>query len=113
MDTKRHNDLLSASRERTPSRLAPGECMSRRELAEAVNAWLWETTRQRYDRARVRAQQQDVDEAADLARESLAIAVYTGSEASIRRIRRLRPELARWDGARSVRALDEQLEGLR
>ena len=30
-----------------PSRLAPGECMSRGELAEAVNAWLWETTRQR------------------------------------------------------------------
>ncbi len=23
--------------------------MSRRELAEAVNAWLWETTRQRYE----------------------------------------------------------------
>lgn len=32
-----------------PSRLAPGDCMSRRELAEAVNAWLREATCQRYE----------------------------------------------------------------
>jgi hypothetical protein len=43
------NRLLRAARERTMSRRAPGECMSRSELAEAVCAWLWETTQQRYD----------------------------------------------------------------
>ena len=43
------NYHLRGARERTPSRDAPGECMSRRELSEAVNAWLWETTQKRYD----------------------------------------------------------------
>jgi len=38
------NDDLRCARERTPSRLYAGEAMSRRELAEAVNAWLWATT---------------------------------------------------------------------
>ncbi|MFD9703860.1 hypothetical protein [Lentzea sp. NPDC059081] len=43
------NNLLRAARERTPSRVAPGEPMSRRELAEAVNRWLWVTTAERYE----------------------------------------------------------------
>jgi hypothetical protein len=43
------NGLLRAARERTPSRRAPGEFMSRAELAEAVCAWLWETTQIKYD----------------------------------------------------------------
>lgn len=43
------NHLLRAARERTPSHVAPGEPMSRRELAEAVNAWLWRTTGRRYE----------------------------------------------------------------
>jgi hypothetical protein len=43
------NDLLRSARERTPSRRAPGEYMSRVELAETVCAWLWETTEVRYE----------------------------------------------------------------
>jgi hypothetical protein len=43
------NGLLRAARERTPSQRAPGEFMSRAELAEAVCAWLWETTQIKYD----------------------------------------------------------------
>jgi hypothetical protein len=43
------NDRLRAARERTPSRRAPGTPMSRTELAEAVCAWLWDTTKTRYD----------------------------------------------------------------
>ncbi|TDC23862.1 hypothetical protein [Kribbella albertanoniae] len=43
------NDLLRSARERTPSRRAPGERMSRVELADAVCAWLWETTEVRYE----------------------------------------------------------------
>ena len=43
------NALLRAAREATESTVAPGEGMSRRELAEAVNAYLWQTTGQRYD----------------------------------------------------------------
>jgi hypothetical protein len=43
------NNLLRAARERTLSRRAPGECMGRSELAEAVCAWLWETTQTRYE----------------------------------------------------------------
>lgn len=43
------NRQLRAARERTPSRRAPGNCMSRSELADAVCAWLWETTKVRYD----------------------------------------------------------------
>lgn len=43
------NELLRAARERTPSRLAPGEQMSRAELAEAVCTWLWETTETKYE----------------------------------------------------------------
>lgn len=43
------NDLLRAARERLPSRRVPGEPMTRAELAEAINAWLWDTTRKRFD----------------------------------------------------------------
>lgn len=38
------NRLLRAARERVPSPSAPGEHASRAEVAEAVNAWLWEAT---------------------------------------------------------------------
>ena len=40
---------LRARREGMPSRIAPGEEMGRAELAEAVNRYLWETTRKRYE----------------------------------------------------------------
>ncbi|MDX3000860.1 hypothetical protein PWY87_04190 [Kribbella solani] len=43
------NELLRAARERTPSRIAPGEQMTRAELADAVCAWLWETTETKYE----------------------------------------------------------------
>ncbi|MFG1815713.1 hypothetical protein ACGFIF_18245 [Kribbella sp. NPDC049174] len=43
------NELLRAARERTASRRAPGEQMSRAELAEAVCSWLWETTETKYE----------------------------------------------------------------
>jgi hypothetical protein len=43
------NEALRAARERTPSRLVPGECLSRSELAEAVNAYLWAGTGHRYE----------------------------------------------------------------
>ncbi|WP_238164256.1 hypothetical protein [Kribbella pittospori] len=43
------NELLRTARERTPSRRAPGEQMSRAELAEAVCGWLWETTETKYE----------------------------------------------------------------
>ncbi|GAB2790822.1 hypothetical protein [Amycolatopsis magusensis] len=42
------NRLLRAARERLPSPGAPGEHASRSEVAEAVNAWLWETTGKRH-----------------------------------------------------------------
>ena len=42
------NERLRAAREATPSRIAPGEGMSRGELAEAVNRYLWESTQRRY-----------------------------------------------------------------
>ncbi|GAB2865344.1 hypothetical protein [Lentzea nigeriaca] len=42
------NSLLRAVREATASRQVAGARMSRRELAEAACAWLWETTRKRY-----------------------------------------------------------------
>src|SRR5699024_5000829 len=42
------NVTLKAQRERTPSRIAPGEPMSRAELAEAVNHYLWKSTGRRY-----------------------------------------------------------------
>jgi tetratricopeptide (TPR) repeat protein len=38
------NDRFRAARERTPSARLQGECLSRRELAQAVNAWLFATT---------------------------------------------------------------------
>jgi hypothetical protein len=41
------NDLLRQRREAMPSRVRPGEPMTRVELAEAVNALVWETTGQR------------------------------------------------------------------
>lgn len=43
------NGLLRAARERMPSRVVPGECLSRTELAAAVNLWLWRTTGVRYE----------------------------------------------------------------
>lgn len=43
------NNLLRSARERTPSHIAPGDCMSRCELAEAVNAYLWKATGKRYE----------------------------------------------------------------
>ena len=39
------NQLLRAARERTPSRQVPGEWLSRREVAEAVNMWIYENTK--------------------------------------------------------------------
>ncbi|MGH3565548.1 MAG: hypothetical protein ACRDRH_05860 [Pseudonocardia sp.] len=42
------NRLLRDARERLRSRRAPGERLSRAELAEQVNAWLWEHTEQRF-----------------------------------------------------------------
>jgi hypothetical protein len=44
-----HNAALRAARERLPSRIAPGEPMTRAELAEAVNAWLWANTGRRFE----------------------------------------------------------------
>ncbi|CRK61809.1 Tetratricopeptide TPR_4 [Alloactinosynnema sp. L-07] len=43
------NESLRAARERLPSRRVPGEAMGRAELAEAVNARLWNTTGKRFD----------------------------------------------------------------
>ena len=43
------NRKLRVRREGMPSRIAPGEGMGRAELAEAVNRYLWETTRKRYE----------------------------------------------------------------
>ena len=43
------NELLRTARERTPSRRAPGEHLSRAELAEAVCAWVWDTTEVKYE----------------------------------------------------------------
>jgi hypothetical protein len=39
------NHLLRVARERTPSRQVPGEWLSRREVAEAVNVWIYENTK--------------------------------------------------------------------
>ena len=61
------------------------------------------------DLARMRARQQDAEEATGLAGEALEIAVETGSTAGVQRVRRFRPELAQWNGTRAVTALDEQL----
>ncbi len=36
------NKLLRAARERTASLAYPDVCLSRQELAELVNAWVWE-----------------------------------------------------------------------
>ena len=36
------NDLLRAARQRTASLMSPDVCLSRQELAELVNAWVWE-----------------------------------------------------------------------
>lgn len=44
----RPNVQLRARRERAPSQIAPGEPMTRAELAEAVNRYLWESTGRRY-----------------------------------------------------------------
>ncbi len=87
-----------------------------RTLREALEALGMGRNRRRaevlVDLARVRVRQQDVDEAAGLARESLAIAVETGSMAGIRRIQRFRPLLAQWTSTQSIRILDEQLDGV-
>ncbi len=42
------NAKLRAIREANPSRAKAGEGMTRAELADAVNAFLWETRKQRY-----------------------------------------------------------------
>lgn len=84
-----------------------------RTLREALEALGPKRTRRRaevlVDLARVRAGQQNAEEAAGLAGEALKIAVETGSTAGIQRVRRFRPDLARWNGTRAVVALDEQL----
>ena len=43
------NELLRQARERMPSRLAPGDCLSRQELAEQVNQWLYDRTKKRVE----------------------------------------------------------------
>ena len=43
------NARLRTARERLPSCRVPGEHLSRAELADAVNAWLWEHTDRRFD----------------------------------------------------------------
>ena len=43
------NGRLRAARERLPSHRVPGEHVSRAELADAVNAWLWTHTGRRFD----------------------------------------------------------------
>ncbi|MFN2497028.1 MAG: hypothetical protein ABR608_14155, partial [Pseudonocardiaceae bacterium] len=84
-----------------------------RTLREALEALGLKRTRRRaevlVDLARVRARRQDAEEATALAGEALEIAVEAGSRVGIQRVRRFRPELARWDGTRAVTALDEQL----
>jgi len=84
-----------------------------RTLREALEALGPQRRRRRaevlIDLAGVRAQQQDIDEAAGLARESLEIAVGSGSMTGVQRVRRFRPELSRWDSVRAVTMLDEQL----
>lgn len=45
---RQRNDELRAARERTPSPADPTVCASRREVAEAVNEWLFETTGEIY-----------------------------------------------------------------
>jgi hypothetical protein len=70
-----------------------------RTMREALEALGLERTRRRadvlIDLAVVRAQQEDANEAAGLAGEALQIAVESGSVASVHRIQRFRPELAR------------------
>ena len=43
------NARLRAARERLPSPRVPGAHMSRADLADAVNAWLWENTGRRFE----------------------------------------------------------------
>ena len=82
-------------------------------LREALEALGPKRSRRRaevlVDLARARAQQHDAEEAAGLACEALEVAVEIGSPAGIQRVRRFRPELARWNGTRAVSALDDQL----
>lgn len=84
-----------------------------RTLHEALETLGPKRTRRRaealVDLARVRARQQNAEEAIGLAGEALEIAVETGSTAGIQRVRRFRPDLARWNGTRAAMALDEQL----
>jgi hypothetical protein len=42
------NVQLRAARQVLSSKVVPGECMGRVELAEAVNSYLWEATQKRY-----------------------------------------------------------------
>jgi hypothetical protein len=49
MRVREHNAALRTARERLPSRRAPGEPMTRAELADEVNAWLWKTTGRRFE----------------------------------------------------------------
>ncbi|GAA0896880.1 hypothetical protein [Pseudonocardia zijingensis] len=46
---REHNASLRAARKRVPSRVTPGEYMTRAELADAVNAWLWMNTGRRFE----------------------------------------------------------------
>jgi hypothetical protein len=43
------NEQLRRARERIPSRQTPGVCLSRQEVAELVNAWIYERTRRRVE----------------------------------------------------------------
>ena len=43
------NARLRAARERLPSRRVPGDHLSRAELADMINAWLWEHTERRFE----------------------------------------------------------------
>jgi len=43
------NEQLRQARERIPSRQTPGECLSRQEVAELVNQWVYDRTRKRIE----------------------------------------------------------------
>ena len=96
------NVLVRTARERTPSRIAPGEWMSRAELAEAINTFLWKSTGRRYElsghhvakweRGAVRCPVAH-GHAARLATEALDIAHRYGSERITGRVRTFRSTL--------------------
>jgi hypothetical protein len=43
------NEQLRQARERIPSRRTPGECLSRQEVAELINEWLYDRTKKRVE----------------------------------------------------------------